>query len=100
MHMFYSIKQDSPEHIVCSRISLSDDWEAWKVTEYASVIQPERDYEGADLPLIPSESGAARTRVRQLRDPAIYEEDGKVYLLYSIAGERGIAMAQLGGLND
>ena len=30
-----------------------------------------------------------------LRDPAIYEEGGRVYLLYSVAGEGGIATAEL-----
>ena len=30
-----------------------------------------------------------------LRDPAIFEEDGRVYLLYAVAGESGIAIAEL-----
>jgi len=30
-----------------------------------------------------------------LRDPAIFEEDGNIYLLYSVAGELGIAIAAL-----
>jgi len=33
--------------------------------------------------------------VRQLRDPGIYRENGKTYLLYSVAGENGIAIAEL-----
>jgi hypothetical protein len=33
--------------------------------------------------------------VRQLRDPAIFTEDGRTYLLYSVAGESGIAIAEL-----
>jgi len=33
--------------------------------------------------------------VNQLRDPAIFEEDGRVWLLYAIAGESGIALAEL-----
>jgi hypothetical protein len=33
--------------------------------------------------------------VHELRDPAIYEEDGRLYLLYSVAGEQGIAIARL-----
>jgi hypothetical protein len=33
--------------------------------------------------------------VNQLRDPALFEEDGQVYLLYSVAGERGIALARV-----
>jgi hypothetical protein len=37
----------------------------------------------------------AAQAVHQLRDPAVYEEDGRTYLLYSVAGESGIAMAEL-----
>jgi hypothetical protein len=33
--------------------------------------------------------------VRQLRDPAIFREDGRTWLLYSVAGENGIAIAEL-----
>ena len=31
----------------------------------------------------------------QLRDPAIFAEEGRLYLLYSVAGEQGIAIARL-----
>ena len=60
-----------------------------------TVVKPKTDYEGVDLPLEPSVRGLATQRVRQLRDPAIYEEDGATYLLYSVAGESGIAIARL-----
>jgi len=33
--------------------------------------------------------------VNQLRDPAIFEEDDRVYLLYAVAGESGIAIAEI-----
>jgi hypothetical protein len=33
--------------------------------------------------------------VNQLRDPAIFEEDGQIYLLYAVAGESGIAIAEI-----
>jgi hypothetical protein len=33
--------------------------------------------------------------VHELRDPAIYEEDGRLYLLYAAAGEQAIAIAEL-----
>jgi hypothetical protein len=61
------------------------------------VLKPERDYEGANRPLIKS----TRLRVmprplfRELRDPCIFREDGRTYLLYVVAGERGIAGAEL-----
>jgi hypothetical protein len=31
--------------------------------------------------------------VNQLRDPAVYEESGRTFLLYAVAGESGIAIA-------
>ena len=42
-----------------------------------------------------SRGGAISIPVNQLRDPAIFEEDGRVYLLYSVAGERGIGLAEV-----
>ncbi|MFB6219029.1 MAG: hypothetical protein ABEH77_07635, partial [Halobacteriaceae archaeon] len=59
------------------------------------VLEPARVWEGADEPVVPSESGSASGRVNQLRDPAVFEEGGDSYLLYTVAGERGIAIAEL-----
>ncbi len=59
------------------------------------VLEPELAYEGADLPLEPCTGGLVKGRVRQLRDPAIYRAAANTYLLYSVAGERGIAIAEL-----
>ena len=73
-------------------IDLAPDWMEWRESEPVVVLEPERDYEGAALPLKPSLRGLTEVSVRQLRDPAIYEEDGSVYLLYSVAGEDGIAI--------
>jgi hypothetical protein len=53
------------------------------------------DYEGVKLPLVPSANGPLMVPARQLRDPGIFEEDGKRYLLYGVAGEQGIAIAEL-----
>ena len=36
-----------------------------------------------------------RAEVNQVRDPAIFEEDGRVYLLYAVKGEAGIAIVEL-----
>ena len=43
----------------------------------------------------PSTGGLDREQVHELRAPAIYCEDGKTWLLYSVAGEQGIAIMQL-----
>ena len=58
-------------------------------------MRPERAWEGARLPIEPSRGGAINVPVNQLRDPAIFEEDGRIYLLYATAGERGIGLAEV-----
>jgi hypothetical protein len=50
---------------------------------------------GADAPLKPSLRSTAYGYVNQLRDPAIYEENGRTFLLYAVAGESGIAIAEV-----
>lgn len=93
--VYYSVVGDCPERIVCSTIELSDDWEQWQATPPIDVLRPTYDWEGANQPLEPSQRGFAGTAVHQLRDPAIYKENNQNYLLYSFAGEQGIAITQL-----
>jgi hypothetical protein len=95
LSVFYSNIGDSPESILMSRINLKKDWKDWVASAPVTILKPEMNYEGADLPDAPSKEGAARGRVRQLRDPAIFREGGKTYLLYSVAGESGIAIAEI-----
>jgi hypothetical protein len=92
--VFYSRVPDQPERIVVATVTLTDDWTTWKASMPIDVIQPEKDYEGIFHPDAPSEYGSA-INVRQLRDPCIFEEDGQIYLFYSIAGEMGIGMAKI-----
>ena len=97
LHVFYSDAGDCPERILRSTIDLRGDWSEWAASEPELIMEPETAYEGADLPMRPSVRGLAPEPVRELRDPGIFEEDGRVYLLYSVAGEQGIAVAQLFG---
>ena len=71
---------------------------SWRDSEPAEVRRPERSWEGSDLPLEASRRGAIMYPVNQLRDPAIFEEEDRVYLLYSVAGEQGLAIGRLTGL--
>ena len=95
LSVFYSDAFDCPERILLSIIELTPNWLEWKASEPCTVLEPEMDYEGADLPLESSERGWSPERVRQLRDPAIFREGDNTYLLYSVAGEHGIAIAKL-----
>jgi len=60
---------------------------------------PRMDYEGGNMPLkAPTNQGMQqmpRPLFREPRDPCIFREEGKTYLLYSVAGERGVAGAIL-----
>jgi len=95
LRVFYSNAHDCPEHILVSTVELEPDWMSWTAAEPVPLLAPETDYEGANLPLVPSRRGWAPEPVRQVRDPAIYCEGERSYLLYSVAGERGIAIAEI-----
>ena len=95
LHLLYTKAGDKPERILLSTVDLLRDWKSWRVSEPQVLLEPEKDYEGASLPLKPSTYGAAKGPVRQLRDPAVFAEGAERYLLYSVAGEQGIAMAKL-----
>ena len=95
LNVFYSRIGDRPERILLSQVKLRPDWKQWSASAPETILKPDRDYEGANLPLAVSQIGFAPGRVRQLRDPAIFADGGHLYLLYSIAGESGIALAEL-----
>ena len=84
----------APERILLSHIDLTGDWSSWKGGPATEILRPERNWEGADAPLAPSIRSTAYGHVNQLRDPAIFEENGQVYLLYAVPGESGIAIAE------
>lgn len=93
--VFWTQVGHSPERILLSSIDLQKDWTYWKESPGKEIIRPEYDWEGAGLPVEPSVRSAVNCPVNQLRDPAIFEEDGRIYLLYAVAGESGIAMAEM-----
>jgi hypothetical protein len=96
LSVFYSNAGDEPETILRSRIDLRGDWTKWRESPPEVVLMPELDYEGADCPHAASRRGVVFERAWQLRDPGIFREDGRTYLLYSVAGEHGIAVAEIG----
>jgi hypothetical protein len=95
LFVFWTQVGDAPEHILLSRIDLSGDWRQWKDGASNEVLRPERSWEGADAPLVASVRSTAYGQVNQLRDPAVFEEGGAIYLLYAVAGESGIAITEV-----
>jgi hypothetical protein len=93
--VFWTQVGEAPERILLSRIDLTGDWTTWEDSPPIEVLRPERSWEGANAPLTASVRSTAYGMVNQLRDPAIYEEDGRVFLLYAVGGESGIAIAEV-----
>ena len=95
LDIFYSNVGDRPERIKCTTVDLRPDWTEWQGTQYKEVLRSETDYEGVAEPITHSLNGSVHKPMHQLRDPYVYEEDGTLYLFYSVAGEHGIGMAKI-----
>lgn len=94
--VYYTNIGDMPERIFRCQIQLAADWQHWQASPPEEVLRPQTDYEGANLPLKKSHGGEVAVKENALRDPAIFTDaDGRVYLLYAVAGEQGIAIAEL-----
>tara|TARA_B110000211_G_scaffold203689_1_gene236648 strand:- start:196 stop:1116 length:921 start_codon:yes stop_codon:yes gene_type:complete len=96
LHIFFSNIGDQPEKILHTTINILSDWKDWKVGLINTILEPELAWEGVGQPLLKSVVGAAETRVRELRDPCVFEDfDEQVYLFYSGSGEGGIGVVKL-----
>jgi hypothetical protein len=95
LNVYFTNIGDVPERVLHSCIELKPNWTDWRAGPLELVLKPETEYEGTGLPLVASESGKAKTRENAVRDPAIFRNEGRTYLLYSVAGESGIGMAEL-----
>jgi hypothetical protein len=98
LHIFFSAIGEAPEGILHTTMRLSGDWSGWRIGEVSDVLVPEAPYECPDLPNEPSAVGEIDRPARQLRDPAVFTEDGRTYLFYTFCGEQGVAGASLDGL--
>lgn len=95
LRVYYTRRGDAPERILHGTIDLAEDWRNWTVRGETELLRPQMDFEGAGLPVRHSREGPAKGRENALRDPAIFEEDGRSWLLYAVAGESGIALAEI-----
>lgn len=99
LHVFWTQVGDAPERILHSTVDLSRPWTDWREGPATEVMRPEPAWEGARLPAAPSKRGSLMTAANQLRDPALYVEDGRVFLLYCGAAEQAIGLAEVFGID-
>ncbi len=95
LYVFFSAIGDAPERILLSKINLSGDWKNWKASTAAEVLESKESYECPGLPVIRSRIGESEGPEHALRDPALFVENGKIFLFYSICGEQGIGGADV-----
>lgn len=105
MYWWYTAKGEAPERIYEAVVDLDPDWTKWVVTEIDEVLRPVYDYEGANINSGPSQSGRPKVgggnidtaQVNELRDPDYFFDpvSGREFLYYSVAGEYGLAVAEL-----
>ena len=67
----------------------------WQQVDHGEVLRPETPWEGANAPLVLSMRSTAYGVVNELRDPALLLDEGRIYLFYAVAGESGIAVAEI-----
>jgi len=95
LDIYYSNVGDAPEHIKRTTVDLRGDWTGWRGSATIEILRPEHEYEGLDLPIAPSEGGSSHLRVHQVRYPYLFVENDRKYLVYSVAGETGLGIAEL-----
>ncbi|MEQ1901715.1 MAG: hypothetical protein ABL866_13400 [Devosia sp.] len=95
LNVYFTRIGDRPESIFRARIDLARPPSEWRAGDADLVLRPETAWEGVKIPLKASRSGPARGRENALRDPAIFREEGRTYLFYSVAGESGIGIAEV-----
>ena len=94
-YLFWTRVGDRPERILVSELDTRGDWRDWRIGEAREIHRAQRPWEGGDLPPDASRYGGVMQAVNQLRDPAIFVEAGRIYLLYAVAGEQGIGIGEL-----
>lgn len=95
--VLYSKANDLQESIYLAIINTTSSWNLWNSSSQDILImKPEKTYKGAQLKKHYSKWGPSPLfPVNQIRDPFVYIENKKIYLLYTVAGEKGIAIARL-----
>jgi len=98
LHMTFSRIGDGPERLLHCEVVPADDWADWRFGPVSDLLRPAAGWEGGDLPMRPSIMGTAMERLHELRDPALFTDDGQVYMAYCGGAESGLGIARIDGL--
>ena len=96
LFVFWTQVGTVPELIQVSTIDMSGDWREWAESDPVELLPTRtRLGKGPTRRSRPSVRSTAYGHVNQLRDPAIFQDEGRTFLLYAVAGESGVAIAEV-----
>ena len=98
LHLTFSRIGDAPEHLLHSELKPAEAWSDWGFGPVSEMLLPAPGWEGGDLPVAASVMGTVMERVNELRDPALFLDQGQVWIAYCGGGESGIGIARVKGL--
>ena len=98
LHLTFSRIGDTPERLLHCEMVPADDWADWRFGPVSEMMRSAPGWEGGGLPIQTSVMGTAMDRLHELRDPALFTDDGKVYLAYCGGGEQGLGIALIEGM--
>ena len=98
LHMTFSRIGDGPERLCHCELLPADDWADWRFGPVRELLRPAPGWEGGDQPMQASVMGTAMGRLHELRDPALFSDQGQVYMAYCGGGESGLGIAKVDGL--
>ncbi len=95
LHVVWTRIGDAPEQILYSNIDMSRPWRYWYASDGKTILKPKFHWEGAHLPISTSTVGGLKQQEHALRDPFLFEDNEKVYMIYIGGGESSIGLARL-----
>ena len=98
LHLTFSRIGDAPERLLQCELKPAEAWSDWSFGPVSEMLRPAPGWEGGDLPVAASVMGTVMERVNELRDPALFLDQGQVWIAYCGGGESGIGIARVEGL--
>ena len=93
--MTFSRIGDNPERCLHCELVPAEDWADWRFGPMSELLRPAAGWEGGDLPMRPSIMGTAMDRLHELRDLALFTNNGYAYIAYCGGAESGIGIAKV-----
>lgn len=102
LHVFFTMTGHSPERVLVTSVDLESDCWFCPLPQSVpdEVLRAQEPWEGSAVAPEPSRKGREYRLVNAIRDPFVFEDEGKLYLFYVGGGEQAIGIARLTSTPD